>query len=86
ARKNANLPDEQVNLRLQKHILAWFRLESKRHNKQVDVFINEALRQFIIQKVGDPEFQIDSLNPVQRAEVQAIVKEMLATESETSHF
>lgn len=77
--KNAKLPQEQVKLRLEKHILAWFRYEAERQNREVNSFINEALRQFIIRQVGDPEFQTGGLSPIQRAEVQALVSEMLAT-------
>ena len=76
--KGARLPAEHIKLRLEKHILAWFRYEAQRQKREVDAFINEALRQFIIQRVGDPEFQTGGLNPVQRAEVQVVVSEMLA--------
>jgi uncharacterized protein (DUF4415 family) len=76
--KNARLPQEQVKLYLEKHIMTWFRGEAQRQKRDVDLFINEALRQFIKQRVGDPEFQTGGLNPIQRAEVQAVVSEMLA--------
>jgi len=77
--KGAKLPQEQVKLRLEKHILTWFRYEAERQNREVNSFINEALRQFIIRQVGDPEFQTGGLSPVQRAEVEALIGEMLAT-------
>jgi hypothetical protein len=64
---------------LEKHILTWFRYEAERQNQEVNSFINEALRQFIIRHVGDPEFQTGGLSPVQRAEVEALIGEMLAT-------
>jgi len=76
--KSARLPQEQVKLHLEKHIMTWFRYEAQRQKREVDVFINEALRQFITQRVGDPEFQTGGLNPMQRAEVQTLVSEMLA--------
>jgi hypothetical protein len=69
-----------VKLRLEKHILTWFRYEAERQNRKVDSFVNEALRQFIIRQVGDPEFQTGGLSPVQRAEVKALIGEMLATQ------
>jgi uncharacterized protein (DUF4415 family) len=75
--KGAKLPQEQVKLRLEKHILTWFRYEARRQNREVNSFINEALRQFIIRQVGDPEFQTVGLSPLQRAEVRALVNEML---------
>ncbi len=77
--KGAKLPQEQVKLRLEKHIWAWFRYEAERQNQEVNSFINEALRQFIIRQIGDPEFQTDGLSPVQRAEVEILIGEMLAT-------
>ncbi|MDZ7292778.1 MAG: BrnA antitoxin family protein [candidate division KSB1 bacterium] len=77
--KGAKLPQEQVKLRLEKHILTWFRYEAERQNREVNSFINEALRQFIIRRVGDPEFQTGGLNPIQRAEVEALIGERLAT-------
>jgi len=76
--KGARLPQERVSLHLEKHIMTWFRYEAQRQKREVDVFINEALRQFIIERVGDPEYQTGGLNPLQRAEVQAVVSEMLA--------
>ncbi|GEM_PF-3051057 len=76
--KGARLPQEQVKLHLEKHIMTWFRHEAQRQKREVDLFINEALRRFIIQRVGDPEFQAGGLNPMQRAEVQTLVSEMLA--------
>jgi uncharacterized protein (DUF4415 family) len=78
--KGAKLPQEQVKLRLEKHILTWFRYEAQRQNREVNSFINDALRQFIIRHVGDPEFQTNGLSPVQRAEVEALIGEMLATQ------
>ena len=77
--KGAKLPQEHVELRLEKHILTWFRYEAQRHNQEVGSFINEALRQFIVRQVGDLEFQTAGLSPVQRAEVRTLVAEMLAT-------
>jgi uncharacterized protein (DUF4415 family) len=77
--KGAKLPQEQVKLRLEKHILTWFRYEAQRQNREVDSFINEALRQFINRQVGDPEVQTGGLNPIQRVEVQHLVSEILAT-------
>lgn len=76
--KNARLPQEQVKLQLEKHIITWFRHEAQRQKREADVFINAALRRFIIQRVGGPEFQTGGLNPTQRAEVQMLVSEMLA--------
>jgi uncharacterized protein (DUF4415 family) len=77
--KSAKLPQEQVKLRLEKHILTWFRYEAQRQKREVDSFINEALRQFISRQVGDPELQTGGLNPIQRVEVQLLVSELLAT-------
>ena len=79
--KGAKLPQEQVNLQLEKHILTWFRYEAQRQNREVDSYINEALRQFIIRQVGDPEFQTGGLSPMQRSEVRALVSEMLVTKA-----
>jgi len=76
--KGARLPQEQVKLLLEKHIMTWFRYEAQRQKREVDAFINDALRQFIIQRVGDPEFQTGGLNPIQRIEVQTLVSEILA--------
>jgi uncharacterized protein (DUF4415 family) len=81
--KGAKLPQEQVKLRLEKHILTWFRYEAERQNREVNSFINEALRQFIIRQVGEPEFQTGGLSPVQRAEVEVLISEMLATSRKT---
>ncbi len=78
--KGAKLPQEQVTLQLEKHILTWFRHEAQRQKREVNSFINDALRQFIIRHVGDPEFQTDGLSPVQRAEVEALIGEMLTTQ------
>jgi uncharacterized protein (DUF4415 family) len=76
--KGARLPQEQVKLHLEKHIMTWFRHEAQRQKREVDAFINEALRRFIIQRIGDPEFQTGGLSPLQRAEAQTLVSEMLA--------
>jgi len=82
--KGAKLPQEQVKLQLEKHILAWFRYEAQRQNREVNSFINDALRQFIIRQVGDPEFQTNGLSPVQRAEVETLISEILTTKRKPS--
>jgi uncharacterized protein (DUF4415 family) len=76
--KGTRLPEENVRLHLQQHILTWFRHEAQRQKRKVDSFINEALRDYIIRQVGDPEFQAGGLNPTQRAEVHALVNKMLS--------
>lgn len=76
--KGARLPEEKVHLHLQQHIVAWFRHEAQRQKREVDSFINEALREYIIRQVGDPEFQTGGLNPIQRAEVYALVNKILS--------
>ncbi len=76
--KGARLPQEEVKLRLEKHILTWFRYEAERQKRSVETFINDALRNFITRQVGEQDLQTGGLNPLQRAEVQALVSEMLA--------
>ncbi|MFQ5629729.1 MAG: BrnA antitoxin family protein [bacterium] len=83
--KGARLPKEEVKIRIEKHIIAWFRLKAQDQKCDFDGFINEALRQYIIQKIGDPEIRAGGLNSAQRAEVQAIVHEILASEIESQH-
>jgi hypothetical protein len=58
--------------------VAWFRHEAQRRKLKVDSFINEALREYIIRQVGDPEFQTGGLNPIQRAEVHALANKILS--------
>lgn len=77
--KDAKLPQEEVKLQLDSHVLAWFRYEAERQKKNVDSFVNEALRQFMIKQVGDPEFQTDGLNPAQRAEVVRLINKSLSS-------
>jgi uncharacterized protein (DUF4415 family) len=74
----AEIPEEDVHLRVQQHVIAWFRHEAKRQKRGVDSFINEALRQYVIRQVGDAEFQTGGLNPTQRAEVHALVVKILS--------
>jgi len=76
--KGAGLPEENVHLRLQQHVMAWFRHEAQRQKREVDFLINEALRQYIIRQAGDPEFQSEGLNPIQRAEVHALINKILS--------
>jgi len=75
--KGAKLPQEEVKLHLESHVLSWFRYEAERKKKSVDAFVNEALRQFMIKQVGDPEFQTGGLNPTQRAEVVMLINSLL---------
>jgi uncharacterized protein (DUF4415 family) len=75
--RGARLPREEVQLRLDKHILTWCRYEAERQRQPIDVFINEALRQLIVRQIGDREIRAGGLNPLQRAEVQVLIGEML---------
>ncbi|NUO78860.1 hypothetical protein HUU05_02205 [candidate division KSB1 bacterium] len=77
-RANAKLPVEPIKLRLEKHLLVWLRAEALRQKQDVEVFINEALRQFIIKRTGEEQIQAAGLSPMQRTEVVALVSEMLA--------
>ena len=75
--KGAKLPQEEVKLHLESHVLSWFRYEAERQKKSMDSFVNEALRQFMIKQVGDPELQTSGLNPIQRAEVVTLINKLL---------
>lgn len=80
-RANAKLPVERIELRLQKHVLAWFREEARHQKLGMEEFINEALRQFIIKRIGEAQqLQTASLNSVQRTEVIALVSQMLTSD------
>ena len=77
-RAGAKLPVERIELRLEKHLVAWLRAEARRHRQGVETFINEALRQFIIKQIDAAQSPTTGLSSVQRTEVVALVNEVLA--------
>jgi uncharacterized protein (DUF4415 family) len=77
-RAGAKLPVERIELRLEKHLVAWLRAEARRQKQEVETLINEALRQFIIEQIDATQSPIAGSSSIQRTEVVALVHEVLA--------
>lgn len=74
---NARMPRKKVLLELDVEIVSWFEAEARCSDLNRNDHINEALRHYIIDLVGDKS-QSPSLNKHQRNEVQRLINETLA--------
>jgi uncharacterized protein (DUF4415 family) len=81
---NARMPRKKVALELDADILAWFESEARRGDLSRNDHINEALREYIIDLIGDKP-QSPSLNKQQRNEVQRLINETLARKGFAHH-
>lgn len=81
---NARMPRKKVALELDADILAWFESEARRGDLSRNDHINEALREYIIDLIGDKP-PSPSLNKQQRNEVQRLINEALARKGFAHH-
>ncbi len=81
---NARMPKKKVTLDLDVDILAWFESEARRGGLNRNDRINEILRQYIIDLVGDKPAS-PSLSKQQRDEVRKIVDDTLVRKGFAQH-
>jgi uncharacterized protein (DUF4415 family) len=81
---NARMPRKKMTLELDVDIIAWFESEARQGGLNRNEHINKALRQYIIDLVGDKPSP-PSLNKRQRDEVRKIIDETL-TQKGFSHY
>jgi len=81
---NARMPRKKVALELDVDVLAWFESEARRGDSNRNDHINEALRDYIINLIGDSP-QSPSLNRQQRNEVQRLINAALARKDSAHH-
>jgi len=81
---NARMPRKKVTLELDVDILAWFEAQAQSGDLSRNDHINEALREHIIDLIGDKP-QSPSLNKQQRNEVQRLINETLTRKGFAHH-
>jgi uncharacterized protein (DUF4415 family) len=75
---NARMPRKKVTLALDVDIIAWFESKARHGGLDYNTHINQALRQYVIDLVGDKPASVPaSLNERQRAEVRKLIDEVL---------
>jgi uncharacterized protein (DUF4415 family) len=81
---NARMPRKKVTIALDADIFAWFESEARRGGLNHNDHINEALRKYITELVGDKPAS-PSLNKRQREEVRKLIDETLAGRGLVQH-
>ena len=81
---NARMPRKKMTLELDADIIAWFESEARHSGLNRNEHINKALRQYIIDLVGDQPAP-SALNKKQQAEVRKLINETLTQKGFTQY-